>query len=153
MRWIVFGDIAISEKQRADSPRVLGDEELRDEATAVAADEVDLRDVERVEKLAEQLGLGFGCDALGFRSFGPATTHNVRRYATAKGSEAFESPAPLIAIEREAVQKERRGAAARFDVGYTAHREFCEFPVVRVPGEINGLTGFCGDGERGRDSG
>jgi hypothetical protein len=118
-----FIDVTVGEEKRSNPVGILREEDLGGVATAVVRDKIDGIDVETVEELGEQGGLGMRRDGLALVRFREAEAHEIRCDAAAVGVKAFESSTPLIAVERITVNEEGCWAMSGLDVGDARHGE------------------------------
>ena len=107
--------------------------DLRDRPTRIIGNQIDRVDPERVQHLGDHLRLRRERDILRWRDLGEAEAHQVDRDAAPPMLDALDDVAPVIAVERHAVNKERDRTpplieirdAAGFDLGEAAATVKC----------------------------
>ncbi len=121
-------DVAIGQHQRSQPFRVMRGEDLRNGAAAVIGDQIDLVDAERVQHLGDHLRLRGEGNILRRRNLGVAEPHQVDGDTAPPMLDAVDDMAPVIAVDRHAMDEQRHrpftlleiGDAAGFDLGEAA---------------------------------
>ena len=117
--------IAVGQHQTTNSFRVQGCKYLTDAATAVVAHQVDLIDVQRIQKLRQHMGIGGDRHVLGGRYLGLAVRQQIDGNAAPDIAQFRELVPPKIAVEQHTVHEQRHRTAATLDVadvpGWCAH--------------------------------
>jgi hypothetical protein len=112
--------ITVREREAPHTLRMVRGEDERNTPAAVVANEVDLLNVESVEKLLKHSCLRIRGDILSRLDLTCAVSQEVERDTSAHVCEPRHLVTPQIAVEQDAVNKEGHRALTLFDVADTS---------------------------------
>ncbi len=84
----------------------VGRQDLSHRAAAVIANQIDRLDAERIKELQQHLSLCIEIQLLVRSDLGIAEPHQVRRNAAPQIAQAVQGMAPMIAVQRHAMDEE-----------------------------------------------
>src|SRR4030095_10247711 len=115
-RWAVNLRITVRQQQRTNTLRMARHQKLRDRASAVVRNEVGVDDRKLIHQRDDHCHLRVRRDALAVRDLCITHRHKIGSDASAVSRQTIERSAPLKAIERKAVQKERCVSCSTLDI-------------------------------------